>query len=402
MRHILIAEDQPSGRFVLSYALKEKGYKVTVAENGKEAILKFRELFDSDAPVDMLVTDIEMPEITGVELIDAVRSDSEDLPVLVMTAHGSKHLVVDLMRKGIDDYIDKPFEPDDLLEMIEKIFAKEDMKKEERKRQQAIQENEKARLRTQVDSFREQTEKLRREIENAKIAYDDLVKIDTDNLAANIAYRQRPLSDLGGDFIGVMNVENGLDILIADVAGHDMAASFHTILIKTLFEENSELQAPGSEFFKKLNTILYDNGKNERMVTALHIRVNLKDHIVQAVSAGHPYPIRIEKKFPVPRPVLVRGNVLGIYDDIFFETHTFDMLSGMRLFLYTDGLIDVVRHDGKTGKKERLTADRVDEFIKEFNDRPLDETIEAIWGSVLAFSNYKYRDDMTILAVEIP
>lgn len=402
MKRILIAEDQPSGRYILSFALKEAGFEVLTAEDGADALRLLEENIEAQEGIDMLVTDIDMPNLSGVELIDELQNLELNIPVIVMTAIGTKHLVIDLMRKGISEYIDKPFEPKELIERIKAVLEKEQRSKAKQEAVNKKAAEERAKLLRQVEEYKESFENLRSEVENAVGAYDDLIQIDSENLKVNIAYQQRPLVDLGGDYIDIHNTEDGVDVIIADVAGHDMGASFHTILIKTLFEENEEARLNGNDFFKRLNTVLFDKGRNERMVTACFLKLNLKEMKGELYSAGHPHPVKIENKFPVPRPIYAGGDVLGLYGEVNYDRHFFELTPGMRILLHTDGLIDVYSYDVESGRKQKFTEDMLDELISKYYDMSIEDMIGNIWEDILSYSKYKYKDDMTLLGIEIP
>ncbi|MDR0467080.1 MAG: sigma-54 dependent transcriptional regulator [Deltaproteobacteria bacterium] len=108
--HILILDDEKNYLLVLETLLTDAGYKVT-ALNDPETALAF--LDDSD--VDVLVTDMKMPRVSGREVLERVKKNWPYIPVLIMTAFGSIEAAVDLMKYGAFDYIAKPFSNDELL-----------------------------------------------------------------------------------------------------------------------------------------------------------------------------------------------------------------------------------------------------------------------------------------------
>lgn len=123
-RHIFLAEDDEYIRLSLSVTLSKRGYKVTLAENGQEALEKIIALKAAGTPPDLLLTDIRMPGMSGIELIDRLKKLDVSLPVFVITGYGDKDMVVELMRRGCSDFIDKPFSPPDLLGRLLPIFEK--------------------------------------------------------------------------------------------------------------------------------------------------------------------------------------------------------------------------------------------------------------------------------------
>ena len=108
--HILIIDDEKNYLLVLEALLVDAGYTVT-ALNDPETALAFLE----DSEVDVVVTDMKMPKITGREVLETVRKNYPHIPVLVMTAFGSIESAVEVMKFGAFDYITKPFSNDELL-----------------------------------------------------------------------------------------------------------------------------------------------------------------------------------------------------------------------------------------------------------------------------------------------
>lgn len=112
---ILLADDDASLRRVLAHHLTEAGYHVLTAIDGKEGLRLFTE-----QQVDMVITDIQMPELSGLEMMRRINVMSPDVMVLVITAHGSIETAVEAMKLGAYDYITKPFNREELLLTVAK------------------------------------------------------------------------------------------------------------------------------------------------------------------------------------------------------------------------------------------------------------------------------------------
>ncbi len=397
MKHILIAEDQQSARFVLTFQLKKAGFKVTAVANGALALKVVQENLDSENKIDLLVTDIEMPEMSGLELYKSIAEQNIKLPIIVMTAYGSKNVVVDLMKMGCSEYLDKPFPPEELINRVNQIF--EEIDKHNEKSQKI--ENDKAKLEDELNSYKQSTNKLREQVNSAKNAYEDLIKIDDQDLNINLSYKLKPLADLGGDFFSIKETSTGYDILLADVAGHDIGSSYHTILIKNIFEENLRLKKNGSDFFRVLNNRLIKENNKERLVTAIFIRIDLEMMRADITSAGHPLPIYIGKNAYDPKQIMVYGDILGILDEVFFETNYIDLHSKDRILFCTDGIEDSGYIDNKTGKKIKLSHKGLLDIISDNNGLELNKFVNNIWTSVQDFGKNNAKDDMTLVVIEI-
>ncbi len=398
-KHILIAEDEYHNRMTLSLILKMSGYEVTEAENGLIALKKLEEMQKQGRLPDLLITDIQMPEITGMELIDRLRESNIRVPVLVMTGYGDKETVIELMRKGCSEYIDKPFGPDEMSERIRRVLEMQEKAHAEREKEIA---QEKSELSREAQSYRMHFETLRSQVDLAVESYKTLIQTGDIRDRVRAVYRHRPFRELGGDFLDMRPTAEGCDILIADVAGHDMGASYHTILLKAFFEENCRTGNDGHTFFRILNRQLTDEGKNERMVTALFLRLSLEKMQGEVISAGHPPLMRLSPLTGEAEFMFLEGDVLGMKEDSEFGTKSFSLNSMDRFFLYTDGLINACTVDGESGNRHRLTETGLGLLVKKFSALPIDEMISRIEDIFTGISGYKLNDDMLILGLEIP
>lgn len=117
-KHILLVDDEPDFLFSAGFALRKAGYKVQVAENGKEALDKILKAQNAGEPFDLLVTDIRMPWISGFELMDTMRLWGVRTPFVAMTCFSDSDLVIELKRRGCEEVIEKPFAPDSLVMRI--------------------------------------------------------------------------------------------------------------------------------------------------------------------------------------------------------------------------------------------------------------------------------------------
>jgi len=108
-RQILVVDDEPKMRRVLEIMLQKMGHKVFAAGNGREAL----EVFAANA-IDLVITDLRMPEMDGIALLAQLRVQESDVPVMVITAHGTIETAVTAMKHGACDYILRPFDIDAL------------------------------------------------------------------------------------------------------------------------------------------------------------------------------------------------------------------------------------------------------------------------------------------------
>ena len=117
-KHILVVDDETNMRNTLAFILEAESYKVTTAEGGRKALQKILEAEEDDRPINLVITDVVMPDMDGLELIDEIRRLKPELPVLVITAYGSEKMKKELKRKGISGYLSKPFKGEELLARV--------------------------------------------------------------------------------------------------------------------------------------------------------------------------------------------------------------------------------------------------------------------------------------------
>ena len=117
---ILIADDEPNIRRVLEAVFSKDGYTVLTAENGRQAL----DIVSTEPEIDVLLSDLIMPDMNGVELLEAVREINPSMSVLMITAHGTIKSAVDAMRLGAFDYITKPFDMDEIKLVVKKALER--------------------------------------------------------------------------------------------------------------------------------------------------------------------------------------------------------------------------------------------------------------------------------------
>jgi len=116
--HILVVDDEPNVRKVLGALLEQAGYTATLAADGHEALALVR----SRDP-ELLISDLKMPGMDGLDLLRAVQKAFPEIPVVLLTAHGTIEAAVEAMKHGAFDFLTKPFEKERVLEVVAKGLA---------------------------------------------------------------------------------------------------------------------------------------------------------------------------------------------------------------------------------------------------------------------------------------
>lgn len=120
-KRVLVVDDDLDMQVALEASLEDAGYSVVIAENGLKAV----EHLNNKEAFDIIITDQQMPEMNGLELLRYLQSNSIDIPTIMITAYGTISQAVDAMQAGATDFIPKPFSVEDLLRVVERVSAPE-------------------------------------------------------------------------------------------------------------------------------------------------------------------------------------------------------------------------------------------------------------------------------------
>ena len=134
METVLIVDDEKNYPHILSAVLEEEGFEALTAHSGHEAL----EIL-GDADVDLVLTDMKMPAMDGMELLERIKAKELDIPVIMMTAHGTVDKAVEAMQKGAYTYILKPFDNERLVIYVNKAIAMYRVVKENRQLRNAVE-----------------------------------------------------------------------------------------------------------------------------------------------------------------------------------------------------------------------------------------------------------------------
>jgi DNA-binding response OmpR family regulator len=121
MARILIAEDEPDIRELVAFTLRFAGHEVTTTANGEEALQQASQIVP-----DIIIMDVRMPKMTGYDACRAMKADLmlKDIPVVFLSAKGQDSEIQTGLEAGAEEYLLKPFAPDQLVERVKNILAK--------------------------------------------------------------------------------------------------------------------------------------------------------------------------------------------------------------------------------------------------------------------------------------
>ncbi len=372
---ILIAEDEEITAELIAELLEELGHQATTAANGRKALeLLSRESFD------LLLTDIQMPEMDGLELIKALRDKDigKELQIVILTAFGKFELAQKAMEMGVHHFLLKPFEPIDLQKKVE--YCLEVQKTKAAKKQ-----------------LEEEIEKDLQEaahVQKAILMKDEEAVAIANGGGLKLAAFHTPYLHTNGDFFFVKKISaHATGFFLADVCGHGAAAAMIGMRILSLVE----ITVPQSdhspkEFLSQMHNDILPMIPRERFAACTYAIYDHQEKIITIANGGNPAPINGS----TGEEMEVYGSPVGQKGRVSFGEITIPFPTGSRLVLLTDGIVEAENPTGELYGEERLC-----DVIKSSKDLPIEKLKQEIAVDLEIFSEgRKVEDDVTFLILE--
>jgi sigma-B regulation protein RsbU (phosphoserine phosphatase) len=378
---ILVADDNPENLDLLTRRLRQQGHDVMGAADGRIAL----DLLDRE-PFDLLLLDIMMPHVNGFEVLSVLRAKDRlrDLPVIMISALDDIESVVECLKLGAVDHLPKPFNP---IVLNARITASLSVK----------------RLRDKARAYLDQIEA------ELKIARDiQLMMVPTDFAAADhppsmsVYGSLSPARRIGGDLYDFFyGADRKLYFFIGDVCGKGIPAALYMTRAKTLFRiiaeqaGRGESAADAASILQRVNRELTRDNPSMMFVTALLGVLDCTTGAVELANAGHPMPVTIRVGGSASMVEVTPGLPLGLMEEHIFGAQDIRLAPGTTLFLYTDGVTDMMdAEDVQFGDERLLEALSV-------LDEPVPEALVASLAHNLAVhaGATEQFDDITMLAL---
>lgn len=316
----LVVDDDPDINRLVQVRLRAKGFDVASAANGEEALGRF----DEWQP-DVVLSDVTMPGVSGLDLLAEIRRGDSDCAVVLMTAFGSEQVAIQALRNGANDYLRKPFEPSEFQAVIDRSVSR------------LLLERQNAELRRQLDEHRRQLEAERAQ---AGVVQANLLPDNPPSLRGyELAARCVAARDVGGDFYDWQRLDGGrLRVTLGDVMGKGMAAA---LLMATT---RASLRTAATESVAEALTALdralgADLERSSSYVTLFHAQLDLATAHLTFVDAGHGHTFLL-RAGGVAEALEPRCLPIGIDLAGTWQEGGGALDEGDALVVYSDGLID--------------------------------------------------------------
>jgi sigma-B regulation protein RsbU (phosphoserine phosphatase) len=391
---VLIVDDEPVNRLVLSRKLREWGHEPVPAENGAQAW----EMFQAE-PFRMVVTDWVMPEVDGIELTRRIRYSPRGgyTYVLLVTARTGVEALVQGIEAGADDFVNKPLQAEELRARIragERVLQLESDLEEHNRRLTAA--NASARRDLQAAA----------EMQRALLPAPDLsIGI------VGSAWRFVPASVVAGDVFNVHRLDDHrASFYILDVAGHGVPSAMLSFSLSKLLAPGTGVDGlvrrpndttpegeitPPADLLRELNRRFQDDSDALQYFTMIYGIVDAERDVVTLAQAGHPAPLLVRADGRVEF-IGETGFPVGMLPGSDWEQHEFPFRAGDRLYLYSDGVTECAND-----RREAFGPARLEEVVREHAAATVGDAVAAVERRLHQWrAAEEFADDVTLLGLE--
>lgn len=367
---VLIADDQQHILDALQMLLRNYGFSTETVTHPAGVL---REL--QSGPFDAVLMDLNYTRDTtgggeGLDLVSRIRSIDSTVPIVVMTAWSTVDLAVEAMRRGASDFVQKPWENQDLLQKLRTQTAW-------------------ARAQRSAQRLREEEVQDAREIQASLLPR----KLPTVS-GYEIAAITQPLRFVGGDYYTVLQTsERHVAFCIADVAGKGLPAallmsSLHTALTPLIWQR----LAP-REVCQRLNRVLCDLTPLGKFISLFYGVLDLAEGVITYCNAGHNPPVLIRRDGSSCE-LDAAGAVMGQFPRWRYEQSEAKLTAGDKLLLFTDGLVEA-----SNSAQEWFGEQNVVRVAEENSECDAEELMQLLLRSVSRHCEGRFQDDATLIVV---
>lgn len=378
----LIADDEPDILTALRLLLKSDGYEPETVSSPAAVIEAIER-----SQFDVVLIDLNYARDTtsgreGIDLISRIQALDPSLPIVVMTAWATVDLAVDAMRRGVRDFVQKPWDNPRLLQTL---------------RKQVKHARARRTVQDRLADTRKTDARLRRELIEARELQENLLTNTDSSIAGlQVAIEWQPATTVGGDYVAAFKIDNEHAALcVADVVGKSLPAALLMANFQASLKSLAPLYLSPEDVSTRLNDVLYANIPLHKFVTAFYGVVNIPKRTLAFTNAGHNPPLLVRNDGECVR-LEAGGSVLGAFPDARYTQGEIELHHDDRLVMFTDGLTEAVDATGEQFGEERLIS-----LLREHRHRSADDLKDILFNAAGEFCGRTFRDDAALMVVAI-
>ena len=375
---ILVVDDEPDLRPLVLQRMRRdirRGrYEFFFAGDGIEAIGVLSEVSD----IDMIITDINMPRMDGLALLERIPDINSNTRSIVVSAYGDMSNIRTAMNRGAFDFVTKPVDFNDLRVTIERTLLN-------------LYEWREA------VSSRDKLTALQSELGVANQIQQSILPTDFPIHSGYEVYGSMdPARDIGGDFFDVIRLEDGcVGLAIADVSGKGVPAALFMMSSRTMMKGSAISMPEPGKALGMVNSMLAEDNEAQLFVTVLYAVYDPVTGLLTYASGGHDAPLLVRADGSSELLPLTGGIVLGIMPELEYDENIVAVSPGDTLFCYTDGITEAMNE-----LDEQFGLERMRQSFAETPPRDAQHAVQIMFDEVNAFAGGAIQsDDITCLAL---
>ncbi len=360
---ILVVDDEPQVEALVLQRFRKRihqgDFAFLFAHDGEEAL----EVLLATPEVDMVLTDIAMPRMDGLTLLDHLSDLKPSLIRVVVSAYGDMQNIRTAMNRGAFDFLTKPINFEDLTISVDKSLAHLAILRE------AAEEHEQL-----VD--------LRKELAIARrIQHLILPSEFPENERFSVFAETRPAREIGGDYFDGFPMDGDFcGIVVAEVPGRGVPAALSMAMLGAVLKTTAQTGLSPRDCATKVNELLYRQIALDIPVTLILAKFDPASGVLQYINAGHQEPYILRDGGGAQPLSGELGPVVGMHSDADYPQSVINLEPGESIFLYTSGMIgafDTRRH--------QFSVQRLEEALENNNALPARNLTETVMAAVSSF-----------------
>jgi len=378
--HLLVADDDASNREMLARRLQRQGYRVSLASSGLEVLRLVRA-----QKFDLVLLDMIMPGLDGYQVLTRMKSDPAmaDIPVIIISSLDQENNVARCIEAGAEDYVGKPFNSVFLRARIGACLERKHLRDLERQTFEALKRSQKI---------------LCDELAEAAAYVRSLLPPPLEDGPVLASWRFLPSTQLGGDAFGYHWLdERRFAVYVLDVCGHGVGAALLSVSVMNVLRNRS---VPNVDFadpaavLAALNQAFPMERQNNMFFTLWYGVISTDSRELTFACGGHPPAVVLDPAAASPVLLRVPGAIIGGFPEARYAGGKRALVTGSRLYVFSDGVYELARADGTTVQLEEFVA----EMGKPAAASKLDEIMA--WATAIR-SGAGFEDDVSILELVI-
>jgi sigma-B regulation protein RsbU (phosphoserine phosphatase) len=358
IQRVLLVDDSRAQLKMLSMMMQRWGFEVLTADSGAEAVELCQQY-----PPDLILSDWMMPGMTGLEFCRHFRDLSGERYgyFILLTSKSEKDDIAEGLDAGADDFLTKPVNAHELRARInagERVVSME-RQLSEKNRQISDALEELREIHTAIDNDLRQARTIQQSLVPERVC---------ELLTSRVSLLLRPCGHVGGDLVGIFKPGySRLGLYNIDVSGHGITSAMVTArvagyLSSTFPEQNIALERRFDRFYamrepaetaERLNQRLAADPGVEEYLTMAYVAADLETGRMRMVQAGHSPALLLHAD--ESHEFIGNGGLpIGLVDEVSYDQHDFNLTTGDRLLLYSDGFTEAVMKNGEMLGEEGL------------------------------------------------